>query len=202
MNTSQRAYRQIARAETTRATARRVVRAAVELWREREFDDVTLKEIADRSGVTVQTLIRRFGSKTGILDCCLEEGASDVSELRDEAPAGDVDAALAVLMQHYERDGQAVLRTLKLEGRSEGADRIVQFGREAHRAWCARVFAPFLPGERDRSYTPRLDAFVGATDIYLWKLWRQDLGRSEAETKAAFGALLGALAAEKNGRTG
>lgn len=194
MKSRPREYHQVARAAAARETLEAAQRAAVALWRERDFDDVTLADIAERAGVTVQTLLRRFGSKQGLLERCLEDGASDVRELRDQAPVGDVPGSLRTLMAHYERDGDAVVRTLRLEGRSEVADRIVAHGRQEHRRWCARVFGPFLPAEGQPGHDARLDAFVAATDIYLWKLWRRDLGYGEARTLAAWEALLGALA--------
>ncbi len=188
-----RPYRKVKRAESAERTVQAAQRAAVALWRERDFDEVTLADVAQRAGVTVQTLIRRFGSKQGLLDRCLEGGSTEVHELRNRARAGDPRGAVRVLMEHYERDGDAVLRTLQVEGRSETASRIVATGRAEHRAWCARVFAPFLPAPKRATYGARLDAFVAATDVYLWKLWRRDLERSEEATLAAWHTLVDAL---------
>jgi hypothetical protein len=101
-----------------------------------------------------------------------------------------VEGALGILLAHYERDGDAVLRTLALEERSDAAGAVASAGRAAHRAWCARVFAPYLPD----ADAVRLDAFVAATDVYLWKLLRRDLGRSADETRRALRALLDGLA--------
>jgi hypothetical protein len=39
-----------------------------------------------------------------------------------------------------------------------------------------------------------LDAFVAATDIYLWKLLRLDLGRTAEQARHVISALLHALA--------
>jgi len=190
---SQRAYRQTARAEAAEQTRRDIMAAAVALWRTRDWEAVTLADIAEQAGCTVQTVLRRFGSKDGVVDACLEEKVSGVEALRDQAPAGDPDAALAVLLPHYETDGDATLRTLALEERSTVARRIAEHGRRHHRSWCARVFAPYLPAPRTTLYAVRLDAFVAATDLYLWKLLRRDLGRTEAETRRVFAALLEGL---------
>ncbi len=191
---AKRAYRQVARAEAAQATVDAAQRAAFALWRERDFEEVTLADVAERAGVTVQTLIRRFGSKLGLLEHCLAAATNEVTELRDAAEPGDLAGALRTLLTHYERDGDAVIRTLHLEGRSETADRILARGRAQHRAWCERVFGPFLPRRGHAARTARLDAFVGATDVYLWKLWRRDLGHSRARTHAALMALVRALA--------
>ena len=51
-----------ARAEAAAATRGRIVRAVLELHVERFHDQITLDAIADRAGVTVQTVLRQFGS--------------------------------------------------------------------------------------------------------------------------------------------
>jgi AcrR family transcriptional regulator len=190
-----RTYRMKARAEASSRTAQRILAATIELWRERPMDEVTLQAIADRAAVSVQTVIRRFGSREGVVAACIDSDAAGVRTERDQAPVGDVDGAVEILIAHYERDGDAVLRTLALEERIAAAEAITEAGRAAHRAWCARVFAPYLPAPGADGHDTRLDAFVAATDVYLWKLLRRDLGRSAGETKLALRALLDGLAA-------
>lgn len=188
-----RPYRQAARAEAAEQTRQNVMAAAVRLWRRRDWDQVTLAEIAEEAGVTTQTVLRRFGSKDGVIDACLAERASGVEARRDAAPVGDPDGALEVLLAHYEADGDDVLRTVGLEERSEVARRIVQHGRRFHRQWCARVFAPYLPAPSASGHERRLDAFVAATDLYLWKLLRRDLGRTPAQTRDVLATILAGL---------
>lgn len=182
-----------ARAEAAAETARRILAATVALWRELPMDEITLQAIAERADVSVQTVIRRFGSKEGVIAACIERDAAGIRAERDRAPVGDVDGALEVLLRHYERDGDAVLRTLALEERVQAAHEAVEDGRAGHRAWCARVFAPYLPAPDTDGFDRRLDAFVVATDLYVWKLLRRDLGRTETETKQTFRVLLQGL---------
>lgn len=193
MKETTRRYRQTARAAAARQTGRRVLEAALALWRERPFDDVTLQAIAARAGVSVQTVIRRFGSKEGVIEACIEADIGGFQAERDRAAAGDVEGALDALLAHYERDGDVVFRTLALEERVPAAAALVANGRRVHRAWCARVFAPALPPPQTPEYEARLDAFVAATDLYLWRLLRRDLGRSPEATRAAMLALLRGL---------
>lgn len=190
---ARRPYRQAARAEAAAQTRHDIMAAAVALWRRREWEQVTLAEIAEEAGVTAQTVLRRFGSKDGVVDAVLAEKASGVEAERDLAPVGDPGGALDVLLAHYESDGDLALRTLALEDRSPAARRVAEHGRAYHRAWCARVFAPFLPTPRAAQYACRLDAFVAATDLYLWKLLRRDLGRTASESREVFAALLQGL---------
>lgn len=188
-----RTYRMTARAEAAAQTGRDILEATVALWRERALDEITLQAIADRAGVTVQTVLRRFGSKEGVIEACIQEDVAGVRLERDRASAGDVEGALDVLAAHYERDGDAIVRTLGLEDRLEAAAAVAERGRREHREWCARVFGPFLPPSDTEAYGGRLDAFVAATDLYLWKLLRRDLGRTVEETRQALRSLLDGL---------
>jgi AcrR family transcriptional regulator len=185
-----RGYRMAARAEAAARTARGILTATAALWRERPMDEITLAAIALRAGVSVRTVIRRFGSREGVIAACIESDAAGIVSERDQAVAGDVAGALRILLAHYERDGDAVLRTLPLEEKLPEAKAIVQTGRDGHRLWCARVFAPHLPPASDDAYGVRLDALVAATDLYLWKLLRRDLGRSADATEQVMRALV------------
>jgi len=188
-----RPYRMRARAKAAERTALAIMRATVELWRDHALDAITLQMIAERAGVTVQTVIRRFGSKDGVLDACMRTDAAEIVAQRGTAPVGDVRAALDVLFEHYEQLGDAVIRTLHLQERYPAAKAIADAGRAEHRAWCERVFAPYLPPAASSAYVTRVDAFVAATDLYLWKLLRRDLGRSTDEALQVVRALVDGL---------
>ena len=190
-----------ARAEAAARTARDILAATAALWRERPLDEITLAAIAERAGVSVRTVIRRFGSREGVVAACIEADAAGIAAERGQVPAGDVEGALGVLLAHYERDGDAVVRTLSLEATVPEARAIAQAGRAEHREWCARVFAPHLPPPGHPEHGVRLDAFVAATDLYAWKLLRRDLGRSAQDTERAMGALVRGLLSLSPSRT-
>lgn len=184
-----------ARAEAAARTADGILDAVHALWLERSLDEITLADVAKRAGVTVQTVLRRFASKDGLIAASLEREAGRMRSERDSAPPHDVGGALDTLLEHYERDGDAVVRTLALEATLPAAAAIVATGRRAHRDWCARVFARHLPTPDHDAYEPRLDAFVLATDVYLWKVLRRDLDRSPRQTKTVLQTLLDGLTA-------
>jgi AcrR family transcriptional regulator len=196
MKVKRRPYRMSARAEAAERTGEAILSATAALWREQALDAITLEAIAERAGVSVRTVIRRFGSKEGVVAACIASDGAGIDADRNEAPPGDVDAALDVLLSHYERDGDAVLRTLAIEDTVPAAKAVVEAGRASHRAWCARIFADHLPLSGDRMRRARLDAFVAVTDVYLWKLLRRDLGRSPPATRRVIRHLVDGLIAE------
>jgi AcrR family transcriptional regulator len=182
-----------ARAEAAERTARDIVDAVVALVHEGSIEDITLDAIAARAGVSVRTVIRRFGSRDGVIEAAIASESARISGERDQVAADDLEGALETLLRHYERDGDTVLRTLALEDRVELARTIAETGRAVHREGCARWFAAHLPSPDDPAFPMRLDAFVTATDIYIWKLLRRDLGRSLPETREVIRLLVHAL---------
>ncbi len=57
----------------SRAKLGRILRATVELLATREFDDVSVAEIADAAGVSVGTIYTRFSDKRALLDHLIRE---------------------------------------------------------------------------------------------------------------------------------
>ena len=183
----------IARAEATATTAERILDAAVEVFWELPTDQISLDEIARRAGVTVQTVIRRFGGRDGLLAAAVERESEKVRRQRDEAVPGDLAGAVRVLIEHYEVIGDRGLRMLAEEERIPALKAIVDRGRTMHRAWCARVFAPTLARLRGLERERRLAQFVAVGDVYTWKLLRRDAGLSRRQTELAVIELLNPL---------
>ena len=80
-----RSYDNSGRAAAARETRRAVVRAARELFLDRGYAATTLAQVAERAGVSVQTVYAQFGSKPAI-----------VKQIVDEAIAGD-DEPIAIV---------------------------------------------------------------------------------------------------------
>ncbi len=176
-----RTYTMRARAEQAEQTRLRIIRAAVELAGERPLAACTLNAIAERAHVSVQTVLRIFGSRDDLFRQAIERTSSDVRGERP-ADAGDVRASLGALVDHYEERGDMVLLLLGQETWEPLAAAAVARGKAEHRDWAAAVFAPALDPlprtERERC----LDLLVAATDVFTWKLWRRDLARTRDET--------------------
>jgi AcrR family transcriptional regulator len=190
---SRRPYRMVARAESAAATGERILDAAVEVFWELPGEQISLDEVARRAGVTVQTVIRRFGGRDGLLASAAEREAERVGRQRGEAPVGDPARAVGVLVDHYEAMGDRVLRLLAEEERVPRLREIADRGRLVHREWCARVVAPVLAGRAGVERRRRLAQLVAICDVYTWKLLRRDAGLSRRQTELALVELLGPL---------
>src|SRR5207244_3889268 len=110
--------------------------------RERMFPDISLDEVAAEAGVSVQTILRHFQSRAGLIETTMDHAIARVSEER-AAPVGDVDKAVAVIVGHYEDRGQTALLMLAQESSDPQVSELTRRGRAMHRTWVADVFAPF-----------------------------------------------------------
>lgn len=183
MAVPKRTYRQSARAQAAEATAARILDVFAAALRERWFDEIRLDEVARDAGVTVQTVIRRFGSKEGLLDAMHERLGTEIRQRRDVA-AGDVDGAVASIVEDYEKVGDLVMRSLAQEERYAAVKAMTDLGRAMHREWISKAFEPWLERMAPDSRRRAVDALVVAGDIYVWKLLRRDMGRPLEEYRA------------------
>jgi AcrR family transcriptional regulator len=191
-----RPYRMRARAEAAAETGRRILEATIELHRERFFDQVSLEDIAGRAGVTVQTVIRRFGNKERLIEAAAEEGKRQVIRQRDQAPIGDVEGAVENLVDHYEEWGESALRLLAQEERVAAFREVTDEGRALHYEWVERTFAPLLAGRTGTARQRLLAELVAVCDVYFWKLLRRDMGLSREQTELAIRETILALKGE------
>lgn len=169
-----RPYQQQARAEAAEARTEAILRAATELFLERPFDQITLAGVAERAGVGLQTLIRRFGTKDGLARAVNAFNESRNEGLRGD-PGPDPDAVADALCEHYESWGRVMDRMLRQEEASPALAEAAAAGRANHRAWLRRNF-PDLPEER-------IARLVGICGVELWLVLRREL--SAAATRDA-----------------
>ena len=174
-----RPYSSPKRATSAQETGRRILQATEKLFMEVPLADVTLGAVAARAGVTVQTVIRRFGDRGGLIDSTARAAAARVDRQRNAVPPGDVPAAVGNLLEHYETTGALALKLLAEEQASPVLAEITAGARRLHRDWCRRVFAPYLdPLKGSPNHDRRLAQFVALCDVYTWKLLRLDAGLS------------------------
>jgi AcrR family transcriptional regulator len=169
--TRKRAYRMGARAEAAEQTRERILAAARDLFMAASFDDVTLERIAERAGVALKTVQRRFRSKDELLLACSELEADH----RNVTP-GDLDAIVRVLASRYEASMDAVVRYLPLELRVPAIAGVFEQARRGHWRWLDQAFAPLLPAEHGALRRRRVAELFVATEIYAWHALRRRFG--------------------------
>jgi AcrR family transcriptional regulator len=190
MDMKSRTYDMSGRQLAKGATRDGIIKAAIDcIMAERSFA-VTLPAVAERANVTVKTVLRHFGSRDALIDAAWKQAYDEVMAER-VPPPGDSDAALTVLIAHYEKRGGVVLAMLAEENDPRAA-RMTTSGRLAHREWVEQVFAEHLPEQSD-SRSRLVDVLVVATDVYAWKLLRADRGLSVEEVHDRMALMTAAL---------
>lgn len=184
------------RAEAAEGTRVRILDAVIGLHMERYHDQISLEDVAGRAGVTVQTVLRRFGSKERLIEAASEEVRGRVTSQRDEAPVGDVAGAVDNLVDHYEEWGESVLRLLAQEDRVPAFRKATDAGRKLHQEWVGRTFAPFLAERSGEARRRLLAELVAVCDVYFWKILRKDLGLDREQAALALKETILALKGE------
>lgn len=191
-DSGRRRYTMTARADAAAATGERIKDAALRSFSETPFNEVTLASVAERAGVTVQTVIRRFGSKEGLFEAVAAREFKRVRHERMVEGSNRVGLASAVhvLVAHYEKDGAMMLRLLAQEARSRALAKLLSEGRMLHEEWVRTNCAEVLVGGESET----LAAAIAATDLYVWKLLRLDRGMSREDVERTMLTLLEGLA--------
>jgi AcrR family transcriptional regulator len=184
----QRPYRMRARAQAAEATAQAIIAAARFWFAQRPYDQVSLPAIAERSGVTVQTVLRRFGSKEELFAAAAEERSGQIRADREAAPPGDV----MHLVAHYDRWGDEQAHLLAQEARVPAIRAITDAGRRYHRDWVTRAYGPALAKLPPATRRRKLAQLTAVTDLATWRLLRRELGLGRDQTAAAIRELVDA----------
>lgn len=184
-----------ARAEAAAATHGRILQAAIRQLGDRFYDEVSLDDVAREADVTVQTVLRRFGSKEGLAETATAAGVERVRAERFSSPPGDLDAAVRGLVAHYEEWGERSLRFLAQEDRVAAMRRVTDAGRALHHEWVDHVFSPWLSRQRGAARARLRARLVAVTDVYVWKILRRDLGMDARAARATLRELVAAVVA-------
>jgi AcrR family transcriptional regulator len=183
-----------ARAASSAQTVDAILDAAYTRFRAKSYDAVSLADVADGAGVALKTILRRFGSKDGLLVAVARKySAREHTDRR--VPVGDIPAATRILAGRYEDSMDMLARFWPLEDRVPSVGSGLANARAYHRAWLSETFAPYLPRRRGALHEQRLCELVGATELYIWHLWRRRMGVSAATAEQALIETLRALVA-------
>jgi hypothetical protein len=132
--------------------------------------------------------------KEGLLEAAHEHFGAAI-RARREMPGRAPAAVIQAIIDDYEQSGDLVLRVLAQEDRYPPLRKVTDVGRASHRASLGEHFAPWLGRLDEPGRRAAHDALVVATDIYVWKLVRRDLGRSTGELAAMMRRLVAAALA-------
>jgi AcrR family transcriptional regulator len=186
------------RGQRAAATRDRILDVTQDLFAD-AASELTLERVADKSGVSVQTVLRAFGSKSQLLLAAIGTLRSTADREVTDPPSTTSEAVTRVF-DDYEQIGDRVIRLLVEEYRVPGLAEVAAEGRERHRAWVQAAFAGWLSGLRGRRRTEVVTSLVAATDVCLWKLLRRDLGLERKAAEAVVDRLVrGVLASEGKG---
>ena len=191
--TEKRAYQKRARAEAEQATIDSILTSAFSAFVREPFDRVTLQSIAEHSGVTVQTVIRHFGSKEKLFETLAEREAPRILARREADGAAGLPAAVEALLSHYEEDADMVLNFIAQEHLFEPVRRVVEMGRRVHREWVETHCADILAGAEGVERERLIHAAFAVTDLGTWKLLRREIGLAKREVAAVMIELLNGL---------
>ena len=184
------------RATATAQTAEKILDATKHLFAETVIAEITLADIAEHSGVTVQTILRRFGDKDAVFAEAISRLGTEILSQRGQAISNDLDDLLATLVEHYERHGRLVLKMLAEELMTPAIQPALIFGRRYHRRWCETVFAATLEPLTGADKERRCAQLIAICDVRTWEVLRIRAGLSRQQSQAALREMLEPLIKE------
>lgn len=176
MNTKTRKYDSSNRKAQAEARREKILKCAAKLLVENHKDEFRLEDVAQLAGVSVQTILRAFGSKDRLLVKTLEQEApaalnfSIYSNIKTE----DLDQLVASLFKVYDQIGDLVIHALSHEHRSPEFQKSLDVGRDFHKDWVSTAFGVRIRRRPPSERSALFHALLTATDIYIWKILRRD----------------------------
>ena len=192
-----RAYRGTIQAEVAALTAQLIIQAGLVLFDEQWGETIKLEQIAERAGVTTQTLLRHFGSKERLADAVSQEAFRLSQQQLIEPPVGDIATIAAGLVAYYDAGGKRMLRGLVQEEKYPELHSIIDVARASHKAWLERAFAADLAHLEAQARARLLAQLTTLTGVYTWHMLRNECALNSEETAQALQEMLSALLMSK-----
>lgn len=188
MNT-RRKYDMSKRGRAAEETGERIVWAMVECFANTPYPAIRLSDVAERAGVTTQTVIRRFGSKAGLMIAAVGAASAGVDEL--QAPGLALEEAIEALLTTYAHYGDLMAKMFAEAHLVEGLEPIAAQGRAEYLEWLERSFAPHLrPTLTKSERTTRMAQLIAVCDVATWQLLRRDGTLDTEQSQLAMTALI------------
>lgn len=174
------------RAEAAADTGDRIVDAVLVRFASLPYDRIRLEDVATDAGVSLQTVLRRFGSKAGLVTAMAARELARIAETREQHRDETAARVLAELVAHYERYGDLILKVYAEAGQVEGLGEIARSGRAYHVRWCEEAFTPSLAHLTEEPLRRRRRAqLVALCDATTWRILRRDAGLEPPEIERA-----------------
>lgn len=189
-----RRYNMAGRADAAARTGERVLDAMLERFAVLAYDRIRLEDVASDAGVTVQTVMRRFGSKSELMCAVVARELGRIVAARDAIVDATPVETVAALADHYEAYGSLIIKMYAEAGLVDGLPEIAARGRAYHVEWCRQAFSRSMQPYADDARTERrLAQVVAACDARTWHILRIDCALSADQTKTALQEMLSPL---------
>ena len=138
MNTAEkkRSYQMSERAKQVARNDRKIMNSMSDLWIELPLSEITLDIISQKSGVTVRTILRKFGSKEGLFKACIEKDADRFTINNTQNIRHINQLHIIFPIEEYEHMGDALIRTLTVEYNFYSTQELLHKARTMHRESC------------------------------------------------------------------
>lgn len=154
----------------------KVAAAALRLWHANGFDATRWEDLAEATGVSARTLVRRFGTQTAVLDVSIDQAVAELGAILEANSTSDISTALA--------DAIAQVVGVHEHGVGPGVWASVIAREPALQAWLRTGYQPWIDAIADAVRTRRPDidersavaiaaAFEAATSAALLR-WASD----------------------------
>ena len=197
MERKPRGYQMTTRAQSAARTAERLLDAMLERYGRLPYDAIRLEDLASDAGVAVQTVVRRFGGKPGLMLATVEREFGRVAADRAAAMGDSPLATVHALVGFYEDHAALILKMYAEADQVPGLPELAASARAFHVDWCRRAFSDRLGGaDEPAAQQRRLAQVVAVCDATTWRILRFDGGLDAEQTERAIVELLSPLLAD------
>lgn len=179
-----------ARAEDAERTRDRIIDAMLRRYAASPYDQVRVEDIAADAGVAAQTVLRRFGSKAGLMVAMVERELGRITAARAAIAGAGAATVIDALADHYEKYGTLIQKVYTDVGAVAGLEEVAMQGRAYHVGWCTAAFKSPGDGMADDARERRIAQIVALCDARTWSILRTESGLSARQTKHALHEML------------
>ena len=171
-------YRADVQSEIKTLTRQRILAACRELLLSLWADQIVLEDIARQANVTVQTILRHFGSRDTLVHLAIAE--LDLGNGKRTVPEqqGNLQTITTALADFYEVFGINILRAIAQEDRYPQLNLLLTRARRLHREWVQLSFDVYLRALSPQNRQQLEDQLYSLTEVYFWRIYRIDLGKT------------------------